>query len=170
MAIGHGAIIRGVFRIFTCHVNASTGGDRGTKIGCERTCQISTLVCGIRWQNMGRADRSGRSRGETGRNGRRGAGGVPRRQGAGDLKHLASTRFWECYNALPDEVKRLARENFALLKCDPSHPSLQFKFVKHGMYRSVRIGLHYRALGVPVKEGVQWFWIGSRAEYDKRVG
>jgi hypothetical protein len=24
-------------------------------------------------------------------------------------------------------------------------------------------------LGVPVPEGVQWFWIGSHAEYDKII-
>jgi hypothetical protein len=34
-------------------------------------------------------------------------------------------------------------------------------------FRSVRAGIHYRALGVPVPEGVQWFWIGPHAEYDK---
>jgi hypothetical protein len=35
---------------------------------------------------------------------------------------------------------------------------------------SVRVGLHYRALGIPVTEGVHWFWIGSHAEYEKLVG
>jgi len=25
-------------------------------------------------------------------------------------------------------------------------------------------------LGVPVTDGIQWFWIGSHAEYDKLVG
>jgi hypothetical protein len=34
---------------------------------------------------------------------------------------------------------------------------------------SVRVGLHYRALGLPVNGGVHWFWIGSHAEYDKLV-
>lgn len=32
------------------------------------------------------------------------------------------------------------------------------------------IGIHYRALGVPVSEGVQWFWIGPHTEYDKFFG
>jgi len=36
-------------------------------------------------------------------------------------------------------------------------------------YRA-RVGLHYRALGLPRPEGVHWFWIGTYGEYDKLVG
>lgn len=86
------------------------------------------------------------------------------------MKHFASRRFWQCLEALPAEVQAVAHQNFAILKQDPSHPSLQFKPVGNGKYRSVRVGLHFRALGVPVAEGVQWFWIGSHADYDKLVG
>jgi hypothetical protein len=69
---------------------------------------------------------------------------------------------------LPARIQSLARRNFELLKNNPSHRSLQFKTVGH--YYSVRVGLHYRALGVSVPDGVQWFWIGSHADYDKLVG
>lgn len=86
------------------------------------------------------------------------------------MKHFASSKFWTCLNALPAEVQALAHGNYALLKLDSSHPSLQFKRVGNGRYRSVCVGLHYRALGVPVPEGVQWFWIGSHADYDKLLG
>jgi hypothetical protein len=51
-----------------------------------------------------------------------------------------------------------------LLKQAPFHPSLHFK--KAGGYFSVRVGQHYRALGVAAPDGVLWFWIGSHAEYD----
>jgi hypothetical protein len=67
-------------------------------------------------------------------------------------------------------VQSIAHQNFALLKQDPSHPSLQFKPVGNGKYRSVRVGLHFRALGLPLAEGVQWFWIGSHSDYDKLLG
>ncbi|MEO6969252.1 MAG: hypothetical protein ABI132_12505 [Rhodanobacteraceae bacterium] len=67
-------------------------------------------------------------------------------------------------------VQALARGNYELLKQDPTHPSLQFKSVCNGRYRSVRVGLHYRALGIPIADGVLWFWIGSHAEYDKLLG
>jgi hypothetical protein len=71
---------------------------------------------------------------------------------------------------LPGEIQQLALRNYALLKQNPSHPSLQFKPVCSGKLRSVRVGLYYRALGVPVDEGVQWFWIGSHADYDRLLG
>ena len=50
----------------------------------------------------------------------------------------------------------------------PHHPSLHFK--KIDKYRSVRVGLHYRALAVEVPEGLLWFWIGSHSHYDKLLG
>lgn len=84
------------------------------------------------------------------------------------MKHLASPRFWACFDALPGRVQDLARRNYELLKENPRHPSLHFK--KVGRYYSVRVGLQYRALGVEIQEGVLWFWIGSHAEYDKLLG
>jgi hypothetical protein len=86
------------------------------------------------------------------------------------LKHTASARFWHCFEKLPSEVQALARRNYALLRADPAHPSLQFKALGAGRLYSTRVGLHYRALGVPVDGGVHWFWIGTHAEYDKLVG
>jgi hypothetical protein len=62
-------------------------------------------------------------------------------------------------------VRALADKNFALLKADPKYPSLHFK--KIGRLWSVRVGVHYRALGFDRPEGVVWFWIGSHADYDR---
>jgi hypothetical protein len=81
------------------------------------------------------------------------------------LKHYASSDFWTCFETLPDPVKELARKNYALLKETPHHPSLHLKQIK--TYSAVRIGLHYRALGVHVSDGILWFWIGTHTEYDK---
>jgi hypothetical protein len=86
------------------------------------------------------------------------------------LNHTASARFWQCFDKLPAEIQSLARRNYALLRADPAHPSLQFKQLAGGRMYSVRVGLHYGALGAPVDAGVHWFWIGSHAEYDKLVG
>ena len=85
------------------------------------------------------------------------------------MKHYASARFWRCFELLPAEMQALARKNYALLRQDPAHPSLHFKLVGDGCYRSVRVGIRYRALGIPVPDGVQWFWIGTHAEYDHLV-
>lgn len=85
------------------------------------------------------------------------------------MRHFASGRFWASFEALPVAVQRLARRCYVLLKRDPSHPSLQFKAVAAGRFRSVRVGLHYRALGLPVDTGILWFWIGSHADYDRLI-
>lgn len=83
------------------------------------------------------------------------------------MKHFASPKFWACYKSLPKEVKNLADKNFDLLKENPKHPSLHFKQI--GNLWSVRVGKHYRALGLDKKEGIVWFWIGSHADYDKLI-
>lgn len=83
------------------------------------------------------------------------------------MNHHANRRFWECYDALPSEVRRLADDNFHLLKTDAGHSSLHFK--KVGRFRSVRIGLHYRALAVENGPDVVWFWIGHHGEYDRLI-
>ena len=84
------------------------------------------------------------------------------------MRHLTTPDFWECFEQLPMHVQQLARKNYDLLKQNPAHPSLHFKPV--GRFRSVRVGLHHRALGVTVEEGVLWFWIGTHAEYDRITG
>lgn len=84
------------------------------------------------------------------------------------MSHFTLPRFWRHYQQLPSFVQRLADKNYALLKDDPFHPSLHFKKVgKKKHLWSVRVGEHYRALGLDKSEGVVWFWIGTHAEYDK---
>lgn len=84
------------------------------------------------------------------------------------MKHFASPAFWDAYQKLPAKVREIADKNFGLLKRDPRHPSLHFKMV--GRYWSVRIGSHYRALGVPIENDVLWFWVGSHSDYDALIG
>lgn len=84
------------------------------------------------------------------------------------MKHYASRRFWALYQDLPEDVRRLADKNYKLLKANPAHPSLRFKRI--GPVWSARVGRGYRVLGHDVPDGIQWFWIGSHAEYDKLVG
>ena len=81
------------------------------------------------------------------------------------MKHKTASSFWECYKKLPLNIRNLADKNFQLLKDDHSHPSLQFK--KVGKVWSARIGTHYRAVAIPIKDGFLWIWIGFHTEYDK---
>ena len=84
------------------------------------------------------------------------------------MSHRASKRFWRLFAELPPEVQILARQNFALLKQNPRHPSLHLK--RLGQFWSVRIGLHYRAVGINSPAGITWFWVGNHEEYDKLFG
>jgi hypothetical protein len=68
---------------------------------------------------------------------------------------------------LPEEISDLADRSFDLLKTNSHHPSLHLK--KTGKYWSVRVGKRYRALGVEIAEGFLWFWIGTRAAYDRLI-
>lgn len=84
------------------------------------------------------------------------------------MKHHATPDFWTAYDTLPAHIRQLADDNYALLKQNPRHPSLHFKRI--GPYRSVRVGLNFRALGVDADGDIVWFWIGSHADYDRLVG
>jgi hypothetical protein len=84
------------------------------------------------------------------------------------VRHLATERFWRAYGALPEEVRRLADENFELLKRDARHPSLHLK--KVGSFWSARVGLRYRALAIREEDALVWFWIGDHAQYDRLIG
>lgn len=84
------------------------------------------------------------------------------------MNHHTTADFWNCYNQLPDDVRKLADANFELLRANASHPSLHFKRV--GRLWSARVGIGYRALAVDGNEGCIWFWIGSHAEYDRLIG
>ena len=83
------------------------------------------------------------------------------------MNHFATPSFWKCYHALPAHIRDLADKNFALLRADPTHPSLHFK--KVGRFRSSRVGRQHRALAVEVEDGLLWFWLGDHAEYERLI-
>ncbi len=83
------------------------------------------------------------------------------------MKHLTASRFWICYEALPEDIRALADKNYELLKKNPRHPSLHFK--KVGRVWSVRIGINHRAIATEIESGFLWVWIGSHSEYDKLI-
>ena len=82
--------------------------------------------------------------------------------------HHATPRFWECLEELPEPIQDLARKNLALLKQNPSHPSLRFK--KIGKFWSARVGANHRALAVRDSPDYIWVWIGDHDEYDHLLG
>ena len=74
--------------------------------------------------------------------------------------------FWACFNALPVEVQRQAREKFQLWLQDAFSPVLHFKPLINDVW-SVRVNQSYRALGRRRGSVIAWFWIGTHAEYDQ---
>jgi hypothetical protein len=84
------------------------------------------------------------------------------------MRHFKDPRFKPLYDALPARVHDVADKSFALLKLDPKHPSPHFKRVRNDLW-SVRVGRGYRALAIEGKDGFQWFWIGSHADYDRLI-
>lgn len=86
------------------------------------------------------------------------------------IESRTTRSFRTAFAALPGEVQTQARRAYQLFRADPAHPNLRFKKVEQteNVY-SVRIGLGYRALGVLDASVITWFWIGSHADYDRRV-
>jgi hypothetical protein len=67
--------------------------------------------------------------------------------------HRTLADFWKNYAAVPAKIHARADQQFALLRENPLHPSLQFKKLteRNGQeIWSARVTLNYRALAVKV--------------------
>ena len=86
------------------------------------------------------------------------------------MKSSATPRFWSLYRSLPEIVRSHTRKSYRLWSGNPGHPSLHFKQVNAArLIYSIRIGLHWRALGKRHGDEMIWFWIGTHAQYDRLV-
>ena len=88
------------------------------------------------------------------------------------MTHRANTDFWADYDALLPEIRTRANKQFALLKANPHHLSLQLKKVGERGGReiwSARITLKYRALALKLPGEYLWFWIGEHRVYDALI-
>jgi len=77
----------------------------------------------------------------------------------------ALAEFWDCYDALPKEIRVQPDKQYALFSDNPDHPSLRLK--RAGPYWSVRVGRGYRALARQRRDDFFWFWIGSHDDYQE---
>ena len=82
------------------------------------------------------------------------------------MRHFKDPKFKPRFDELPQKIQVMADKSFSLLKDNPRHPSLHFKRIDRDLW-SVRVGLGYRALALEAKDGFQWFWIGTYAEYNR---
>ena len=84
------------------------------------------------------------------------------------MKSVATGRFWARLHTLPPDAQELAVKTYYLWLRSPNHPSLHFRRLKGSTNRfSIRVGVHYRALGEVESGTVTWVWIGTHAEYDQ---
>ncbi len=90
---------------------------------------------------------------------------------AAKVNSVASRRFWELFHKLPGDIQKLAVKNYQLWRSNPNHPSLRFRRLQGtGDRFTVRVGEHYRAIGLLKVDTMIWVWIGTHAEYDRLVG
>ena len=87
------------------------------------------------------------------------------------MKSRTTAAFRRAFEALPEDVRGQARRAYAQFRFDPQHPGLRFKPVHatRPIY-SVRVGIHFRALGIVAGEEIVWFWIGSHDDYERLIG
>ena len=86
------------------------------------------------------------------------------------MKSRRTESFKKLFIKIPKPIKDLAGKSYKIWIENPSHPSLHFKKVqdKPEIY-SVRIGIHFRALGLIKDNFIYWFWIGSHEDYNKFI-
>ncbi len=76
--------------------------------------------------------------------------------------------FRQAYGKLPDEVRKRARKAYRQWLSNPLHPSLHYKKIHATLpIWSVRVGLHYRAVGIVHDKKMLWYFVGTHAEYDR---
>jgi hypothetical protein len=86
------------------------------------------------------------------------------------MRSRATPRFWHLFKDLPADVQRLAIKNYRLWQTNPSHPSLRYRRLEgRENLVTVRIGDHYRALGLLEPGIVDWIWVGPHAEYNRLI-
>jgi len=83
------------------------------------------------------------------------------------VKNRRTKKFNDAFERLPDVVQKQAKEAYRIFKGNPYYPSLHFECInrQESIY-SVRIGLHYRAVGIREGDTMTWFFIGSHEDYN----
>ena len=84
------------------------------------------------------------------------------------MKSRLTKGFRKQLDRLPADVQAQAKAAYRQWKVDPYYPSLHFKpIAPNEPIYSVRIGLHYRAVGIKEGDTILWYFIGTHAEYDR---
>jgi hypothetical protein len=86
------------------------------------------------------------------------------------VKSYTDPDFWQLFARLPKEAQNQAKAAYRRWKLNPYHPGLNFKRIgQNNPLYSVRIGQHWRALGLWEGDTITWFWIGSHEAYNQII-
>ncbi len=86
-------------------------------------------------------------------------------------KLLRGDSYWQQFDDLPAEIRKLAEENYHSWKENPRNPGLRFKQIHQSLpIFSFRVGMRHRTVGVETGDDrVVWFWVGSFENFDRAV-
>ena len=83
------------------------------------------------------------------------------------MKSRLTKQFHKRFARLPRDIQDQAKAAYRLFKENPYYPSLHFECIdRQESLWSVRIGLHYRAVGVWEGDTIIWYFIGSHEDYN----
>lgn len=83
------------------------------------------------------------------------------------MKNRRTKEFHKLFARLPRNIQEQAKAAYRRFKVDPYYPGLHFECIdsQESIY-SVRIGIHYRAVGIWEGDTIYWFFIGSHEDYN----
>lgn len=86
-------------------------------------------------------------------------------------KLLREEAYWTRFDELPEEIRKLAEENYHSWKENPRNPGLRFKQIHAKLpIFSFRVGMRHRTVGVETGDGkIVWFWVGSFETFRKSI-
>jgi hypothetical protein len=83
------------------------------------------------------------------------------------VRNKQTKEFRKQFARLPYHIQKQAKNAYRIFKANPYYPGLHFECIdREASIYSVRIGLHYRAVGVWEGDTISWFFIGSHEEYN----
>lgn len=85
---------------------------------------------------------------------------------------LREGAYWDSFDDLPEDVKKLAEKNYKLWRESKNAPGLRFKQIHKTLpIYSFRVGMKHRTVGVETADNkIAWFWVGSFETFNETIG
>jgi len=85
---------------------------------------------------------------------------------------LREEAYWQSFDELPEDIRKLAEKNYQLWKENTKNPGLRFKQIHQtAPVFSFRVGMRHRTVGTETDDGkIVWFWVGSFETFEATIG